>query len=282
MDLLELIDETFDKDRTETYELSIQVSLNGFSFAVKDTIRNTYIALVSQPFSNTNLNHQDWSTVIPEMVSSYSFLSKKFKKVFFEYSGSGFTLVPTNFFEVNKQKELFQLTQSLPEYFELHHTTHTNGESFVQIFSMPYTLSTAWLKVQPKTKFISPLSSLLFYTGISKSDNLVQVDISSSKIIVLFHSKEKLIAFNSFDYKTENDIVYYTLGFCKSLNINFSSVNIHLTGKLGELQDLQTLLSNYFAHVSADANYNSIHFSYQLLRHRVKFFRLFNSTAICE
>ena len=50
MDVLELIDETFDKDRTETYELSIQVSLNGFSFAVKDTIRNTFIVLISKPF----------------------------------------------------------------------------------------------------------------------------------------------------------------------------------------------------------------------------------------
>lgn len=282
MDALELIDETFDKDRTEVYELSIQVTLNGFSFAVKDTIRNTYIVLVSQIFSKTNISHQDWGAIVDQMVSSYPFLSKNFKKVFFEYSDAGHTLIPADLFEVSKQKDLFQLVQNLPEHFELHHTTHTNGESFVQIFSMPYTLSTAWLRVQSKTKFISPLSSLLCYSEISKIDNLIQVDICDKIIFVLYHSKGKLVAANRFEFKNDNDVAYYILSFCNGLSIDFSNVTLHFSGRVGELKDLQRLLSNYFTNISSDAHYNSIHFSYQLLRHRVKFFRLFNSTAICE
>jgi len=56
---LELIDETFDKDRTEVYELSIQACLNGFSFAIKDTIRNTFIVLVYKPYSGNVIKHDN-------------------------------------------------------------------------------------------------------------------------------------------------------------------------------------------------------------------------------
>lgn len=282
MDVLELIDETFDKDRTEVYELSIQVSLNGFSYAVKDTIRNTFIALVTKPFTDSFINHQNWSETVNSMISLNPILSCKFKKIYFEYSFSYFTIVPAELFDVSKQKDIFELSHPLPEYFELQNSTHINGNNFIQIFSIPYTLSSAWLQVQPNTKFISPLSPLLYYSEVHKLDRLVHVDISDMTFLLAYHVDGVLVASNCFVFKHENDIVYYTINFCKCLNIDFFALNLHVSGVGAEYNDLHKILSNYFPKISMEAHYNSIHFSYQLLRYRVKFFRLFNSTAICE
>jgi len=48
---ISLIDETLDKNLTANYNLSIQVSLDGFSFCIKDLIRNKYIVLKHIDFS---------------------------------------------------------------------------------------------------------------------------------------------------------------------------------------------------------------------------------------
>ena len=47
MPFLELFDETLDINSTENYELSVQVSPDGFPFCLLDTIRNKYVLLRS-------------------------------------------------------------------------------------------------------------------------------------------------------------------------------------------------------------------------------------------
>ncbi|MGE0076653.1 MAG: DUF3822 family protein [Bacteroidales bacterium] len=282
MDELDLIDETFDKDRTEVYELSIQVSLNGFSFAVKDTIRNTYIVLVSKQFSSTIIGHEKWASEVDKMVLDYPILTQKFKRVLFSYALSQYTIVPNDLFVVERIKDLFELTQPLPDQSELHHTSVTNGSSYVLIFSMPYSLSTAWLKIQSKTKFVAPVTPLFFNADILRVDKLMQIYFSEQQLSIVYHEDEKFVASNAYNYRTVEDAAYYILSFCKGLKLDFSQVNVHVLGYSINNDDISKLLQNYFAQVSSDIHYNSIHFSYQLLRHRVKYYTLFNATAICE
>ncbi|BDX39330.1 hypothetical protein CYCD_26850 [Tenuifilaceae bacterium CYCD] len=279
MDELELIDETFDKDRTEVYELSIQVSLNGFSFAVMDTIRNTYIALISKSFSNSNINHDSWDAAVNEIGSSYPFILKKFKKVFFAYTLSPFTFVTRELFELDRIKSLFEVSQSVPDHFELHHTSVTNGSSYVLIFAVPYTLSSAWLKIQPKAKFVTASTSLLFNADLQKVKELLQVHFTEQYMSVVLHRDDKLVAANSFIFKNSDDAVYYILNFSKKLGVDTSAF-VRIYGQYSD--ELTKVLSNYFPNASSDSHFNSIHFSYQLLRYRAKYFSLFNSTAICE
>ncbi|HCY00898.1 MAG TPA: hypothetical protein DG754_12235, partial [Bacteroidales bacterium] len=56
MQKLEFFDETFDPDRTATYELSIQVSLGGFSLCIKDLTRNLFIGLASCAFNHPTVS----------------------------------------------------------------------------------------------------------------------------------------------------------------------------------------------------------------------------------
>lgn len=282
MDVLELIDETFDKDRTETYELSIQVSLNGFSFAVKDTIRNTFIVLISKPFSGGVITHDNWYSLVEGIVKEFPFLNQKFKKVFFSYTLSPFTIVPEYFFDIQRIKDLFELTHSLPEHFELRYTLISNGENVVVLFAMPYTLSSAWLKVQPNTIFLTQSSSLFVGFGKSKYENYVQVYFEETRMTIVYHKNEKLIAANTFVYMHTNDALYYILSFCNSLSDNFASIQLSVLGESFNNNELVKGLNKSFSNVSIDPIFNSVHFSYRLLRQRNRYYALFNSFAVCE
>lgn len=279
---LELIDETFDKDRTEVYELSIQACLNGFSFAIKDTIRNTFIVLISKPFTNQVYNHDIWVDHVSETVSNYPFFSQKYKKVLFTYSHSAIAMVPEVFFEEKKAKELFELSHTLPEYCELHCKQHNNGSGFIQIFSLPYALTSSWLKIQPDTKFLNPISPLLCYSDISKNNSLLQVLIDDREIKLVLHENGSFISFNSFQYLNVTDAVYYILSFCKALKEEISFIKVNVAGESSINNDLIKTLQDYFTIVHSDSHYGSSHFSYQLLRYRNKFFSLFNSSMVCE
>lgn len=282
MDVLELIDETFDKDRTETYELSIQVSLNGFSFAVKDTIRNTFIVLISKPFLGKVITHDNWYSVIEGIVKDYPFLNQKFKKVFFSYISSPYTILPEAFFDIQRIKDLFELTHPLPEHFELRYSSISNGESMVVLFAMPYTLSSAWLKIQPNTIFLTQSSSLFVGFGKTKYENYVQVYFEEARMTIVYHQNEKLIAANSFTYMHTNDALYYILSFCNSITDNFASIQINILGESLNNNELVKGLNKLFSHVSIEPIFNSVHFSYRLLRQRNRHYALFNSFAVCE
>lgn len=279
---LELIDETFDKDRTEVYELSIQACLNGFSFAIKDTIRNTFIVLISKPFSNQLYNHDIWADHVNEIVSNYPFITQKYKKVFFTYSHSAIAIVPDVFFEEKKAKELFELTHILPEFCELHFKKHNNGSGFTQIFSFPYALTCSWLKIQPDTKFVTPILPLLCYSDINKSNSLLQILIDDREINLVLHENGSFISFNSFQYLNVTDAVYYILSFCKALKDEISFIKVNIAGDSPINNDLIKTLQDYFTIVHSESQYGSSHFSYQLLRYRNKFFSLFNSSSVCE
>lgn len=283
MDELELIDETFDSNRTEVYELSIQVNLNGFSFAVKDTIRNTFISLISKYFATTVTNNDNWGSAVDEILSAYPIVSQKFKKKFFSFTPAGFSIVPEEIFDLSKAKSLFEISQPLPEHSEIHHATiHNNGSGKVLIFCLPYTLSSSWLKIQPDTKFLTPVSSLVVNPEISRSDELLQINLSDQQLTITYHKNGNLMAANQFNGKYTNDTLYFTLNFCKSLNVDLTTVRVKISGDAINSSEIVKKLTGYFKNIATDAYTNSIHFCYQLLRYRTKYHTLFYSPGICE
>ena len=60
---LSIVDETFDANISSSYFLSIQASLDGFSFSILDPIRNKYIQFGSYTFQE-HITDADLATLI--------------------------------------------------------------------------------------------------------------------------------------------------------------------------------------------------------------------------
>lgn len=107
MPFLELFDETLDINSTENYELSVQVSPDGFAFSVLDTLRNKYVLLRS---SDPEENKYFTSGQITEIINKDDFLLKKYRKVNLVFPSKKFTLVPSPLFDPGKKKNISLLT----------------------------------------------------------------------------------------------------------------------------------------------------------------------------
>jgi hypothetical protein len=274
----ELIDETFDIDRSESsYELSIQASLDGFSFCVKDSVRNSFIALVSYPFAKPVEDDGDWAGLIADFFAQYDYISRKYKSICLSFSSGNFVLIPSTLFVPEKAKQLYELTHVLPELHELHFR-QVEDAGMTIVFALPSTFCSHWLFRQPNTRFIPQVAPLIA-RGLARNDKsgpLIIVDFTQMAFYLLVFAGGKLIHCNHIKHVSPEDTAYHIVNTCKQLSVDTLQTEISVVGANNDEPTLVSLLSRFFSRVNSDAGYDSRHFSYQLSRYRKEYYNLFN------
>src|SRR5665811_2134807 len=112
MPFLELFDETLDINSTENYELSVQISTQGLTFCILDSIRNKYVLIRS--FESEENKYFNTDKLI-DIISKDDFLTKHYKKVNFVMPSPKFTLVPAPLYDPGKKNEYFTFNHNLEE-----------------------------------------------------------------------------------------------------------------------------------------------------------------------
>lgn len=282
MQKLELFDETFDPDRTESYELSIQVSLNGFSFCVKDLVRSFFIGLGTCPFELGLASSNDWSRQVDFMTHTYSWFSKPFKRVLFSYESPSFNIVPNSFFEPEKAKQLLSLSHPIDELDEV--WFNKNHDEMVSIFNVPSMLITSWLKVQKKSKVIGFCDPpLQFHKQSLKDYSSPSITISfANKFIIIVVSKgSQILHCGSIDSHSIDDTIYHMVNICKNLGIETGETNVKTMGYVDNAETLDSLIERFFKSISIATTLDQSHFSYLLNKYKGRFANLFNQ-SLCE
>lgn len=282
MQNFDIIDETFDRDRTATYELSIQVSLNGFSFAVKDSLRNTFIALHHVGWNGYAIENVDFREYFKNLTTSYSWLKNDFKRVIMAIDLPIFTFIPADFFEASTAKLILEQVHRVPDGFELGYQ-ECKAESAYLVYAAPSLLINEWKSIQKNTTLTHTLTSLLPVPHHLHNQSYLQVDLADSLAIFVFHINGKLFASNCFTCKTQTDLVYYLHGIVKSATNLDGEVNINITGNGELIPGFSDQLQRYYSKVTHQADFTKpVFFSYRLLRFRSQFFKLFNLANACE
>ena len=282
MEKKDIIDETFDPNRTETYELSIEVSMNGLSYCIKDTVRDLYISLVSYPFERSLSENDDCGDTISQFFAQYDILSKKFKKVHLAFESKLFTLVPNDLFIPEKSKQLFELVHPLPELFEVRYNQIKEINATL-IFAIPSSLTAHWKFRQPLTVFIGQATPLIYYSiqNKTKDEPNVFANASDHFYINTISLNNELKFCNSFDAHNTVDTIYHIINSCNLNNIDPSKSQITLNGSFEDAELLEKILSNYFKKVTVDSGYEGHHYSYAIVKYKRTYWNLFNLSK-CE
>lgn len=280
---LQLFDESFDSNRSESYELSIQFSLNGFSFCITDTVRNYHIALVSNDFENSNAYSPNWRSVIQELITQFPIISHKFRRVQLGYDTQCFTLVPLNYFEPSRAKDLLELTCTLNELDEVRFNSSHSG--MFSVFSIPTQLVSEWLKIQPHTKVRSLHEPILLATeAILKQpryENTVVLYLGTVKPIFILISNRNITHCGSLGSTITDDIAYHTINICQNFNCNVPTTSVFITGVKPFILDLKAILERYFKTVEIGLPVDMNQYTYQLFEYHHQFTPLFN-LSLCE
>ncbi len=283
MEKREIFDETFDANRSESYVLTVQVSLNGISFSINDTVRGMFIAFVSSPFNNQLDESDDWTNTVSQSFSQFDMLSLKYKKILLSFESPLFTVIPTEFFEPERARDLFELVHPLPNLYEIRYNHLAESKSTI-VFAIPSSLTSQWLFRQPQTQLYGHPSALITYSSVvkvTKDEPILLTQFNKKFLINVISKNNQLQNCNSFAYHNTNDTAYHLINTCKLAEVEPSKSEISIFGLVDDANNLALLLSQYFSKVHDSPNQDNHTYSYSIAKYKTSHWNLFN-LLLCE
>ncbi len=260
MPIPELIDETFDINSSENYELSVQMSPYGLSYCILDTIRNKYILLRGTDPDDPKLLTADKAA---EFIISDDFLSRKFKKVNLILPSSRSTLVPAPLFDPEKKEEFFTLNLLREDNDVILYNRMPEPDSYV-IYSVSRQFSELATKLFPGVNPLHHTVPLLQQVSqFSRNEFGLYIHVHLEKeyfnLLILEHGALKFL--NTFNYRNITDILYYVFNTYKNMSISREETII-LSGHVQMNDELYSKISRYLKNIKFRVPEGNFSFSY--------------------
>ncbi|MBL7966902.1 MAG: DUF3822 family protein [Prolixibacteraceae bacterium] len=274
---LNFADKSFDLKFASEYHISIQVSLDGFSFCILDVRHNKYVSFKHFPLIVGK--PQFLAKKIEAIFEQEEELNASFKSVSVTYSTNKATLVPK---VIDQSDDLFRVAAFTSEISrnEDIQINDLPGFNYQLVYSYPKELML--LLNRKFTDFkICHKSIPVILSGVSQRNdkkNTVLINFEKKYIRIIVLKGQQITLFNSFFYKNEADFLYYTLNICQSLQIDPEHDEMLIGGYVADDSSYIRLLKKYISNIhflkpSSD-------FSYGILFEKVQkhqFVSLFNT-----
>jgi len=280
MPFLELFDETLDINSTENYELSLQLSPDGFAFAIMDTIRNKFVLLRShEPDENKYFT----AAAIADIINGDDFANKHYRKVNIILPSPKFTMVPAPLYDPGKKEEYFTLNLVKDEQDVILTCKIPDPDSYV-IFSVPKQFADLCISFYPTAAtrhHTRPLLNQLSHNCKSVSGNYIHIHIEREYFNLALIENNILKFINTFSYRNISDILYYTLNMFRSKGIG-NDETIHLSGLTEKYDDLWSNFAIYIRNLKFTDPAGNFTFSYVF--NEIELYRYMNlfSVTNCE
>ncbi len=231
-------------------KLSIQISLNGLSFCVLDSVENSIIKQESVSF-NEQLNPFQVLKRLKELVEQNSLHKVKFSEVTVIHRNTLFSLVPKALFNENELANYLKFNTkilandhiSFDEIID--HDIVNVYIPFVNINNYIFELFGEFEFKHNGTVLIESLLSN-FNSG---KETIAYVHVLEQQIDITILSQKKLLFFNSFTFQTKEDFIYYVLFTIEQLKLDTETLKLRLFGAIEEGDALYTTCYKYIRNV---------------------------------
>lgn len=261
-------DPTFDSNRTEEYKLSIQVSLDGFSFSVIHPREKRLLALQHSPVpvSSENLLGRRFR----EWYGNEELLKKKFSKTRLLFSSPKITLVPANFYDYEKQSSLAELVFGNLGANAIRDNYWPGVEGNL-VFTIPESLQKIFDQKFPGIIVVHPLSvyNKRILQEKSEGSSLVAAYFEKNWFSLLLYEGEQLQVVNSFSTSYPTDVLFYISSVLKQKEISPKNTKLLLAGDVSGDGEIYKKLDQWFNGVDffvSDISYNRESFNESLHR----------------
>ena len=232
-------------------KLSIQVSLTGLSFCCFDTLNNTVTS-----FNEVHFDTFHKATKIEDLFADafrdHPELKDSYDEILVIHNNNLSTFVPEPLFDEN----------FLGSY--LQYNTKVFETDFFAFDEIPnYQMNTVYIPYVNINNFFidqfgafdykhanSILVSKLLVASKNKDEKKMFVHINTGHFEIIVVQNQKLLLFNSFDYNTPEDFLYYILFTAEQLNLNPENFALELIGNIDTESDYFKIAYKYICNVS--------------------------------
>ncbi|QSB28731.1 DUF3822 family protein [Flavobacterium sp. CLA17] len=232
-------------------KLSIQVSLNGFSFCCFDTLNNSITSFNEVEFTPTQKGSKI-EELYGDAFKKHPELKDTYDDIIVIHNNNLSTFVPTALFDENYLGSYLQYNTKV---FETDFFTYDQISNYhMNTVYIPYVNINNFLIDQVGSFDYKHANSILIEKMLEASKNnddkkmIVNFNPDHFELIVV--QNQKLLLFNSFEYQTPEDFLYYLLFTAEQLSLNPESFHLELLGTITKNDPFYTIAYKYIRNVT--------------------------------
>ena len=232
-------------------KLSIQVSLKGLSFCTFDMLNNTVLS-----FNEIHFDPFDTTTKIEDLFANafqnYPELKDTYDAVLVIHNNNLSTFVPTAIFDENFLGSYLQYNTKV---FETDFFAFDDIPNYqMNAVYIPYVNINNFFIDQFGSFDYKHANSILVSKLLVVSKNIDQkkmfIHFNSGHFEIIVVQNQKLLLFNSFEYSTPEDFMYYILFTAEQLNLNPENFQLEMIGNIDTESDYFKIAYKYIRNVS--------------------------------
>jgi hypothetical protein len=231
-------------------KLSIQISLNGLSFCVLDSINNTIIKQESVLFDEEQIPFQVQKR-LEELLKNNGITEMSFSDVTVIHNNMLFSLVPKALFDKNELANYLKYNAKILANDHLDFDEITAYDiinvyvPFVNINNYIYDLFGEFEYKHNATILIETLLNS-FNNG---KEPICYVHVLENQLDITVIANKKLLFFNSFNFQTKEDFIYYLLFTIEQLKLDTETIKVRLFGSIEEGDNLYNICYKYIRNI---------------------------------
>ena len=242
-------------------ELSIQISLSGLSFCVLEGNSNTITHIKHVDFEK-KLNPFETLDRVKHIFNTETALQGQFSNVQVLHVNELSTLVPKPLFNENNLADYLKFNcKILKSDFITYDYISVNDSvnvyvPYVNINNYIYDLFGSFTYKHFSTILIETILSVEKHSETPK----VYANISTDHFEIIVVNKGELLLYNSFEYTTQDDFIYYLLFTTEQLQLNPETLQLVFLGNISEEDELYGIAYKYVRHLSFGNRYDSYNY----------------------
>ncbi len=239
---------SFNINKTNNYNLSLQISMRGYTYCIYDTYAKEYVAIKHIGYG-LELSDENLYDKIKENLAADAFLSKSYKSVSMVFVTRKSVIVPSTIFDKTKLKELASANFPIAGTEEIQFNK-LKSVSACNVFVIPSYITTLMVNTFPEINF--------YHQATPYIENLIQNTSEDLKLSANFYydfidiaitEQGKLLFYNTFSYRTPTDALYSIGAVMAQLKLE-KTTPVLISGYVDKNSDYFKLLSKYLPNVN--------------------------------
>ncbi|MGH2666127.1 DUF3822 family protein [Flavobacterium sp.] len=231
--------------------LVLQISLTDVSYCIKDTLDNRIILADNISIENISNPHQIEAS-LTKIFNETAALQTPFDEIIVLHNNNLLTFVPSVLFDEN----------ALSSYLQ-YNTKVFESDFFTYDVVSNYEMNTVYIPYVNINNFLIDYFgsfnyrhsfSVLVKKVLDCSKNIDEpqlfIHVQKDNFQIVAVKNQKLLLFNTFQYKTEQDFIYYILFTAEQLQLNPETVQVKLIGNIDNTSNLYKIAYKYIRNVS--------------------------------
>ncbi|MGB3605874.1 MAG: DUF3822 family protein [Psychroserpens sp.] len=241
--------------------LSIQIRLSGLSFCILNRSNHTiewlnHVELQKKATPFELLND------IKKVIASHPRFEYAFETITCIYQNELSCLVPKEVFDESHLADYLKFNAKIlkTDYISFDELTLNNCFNvYVPLINVNNYIFETFGSFTYKHSSTILIESIL--QSVSKfTDDKIYININASTFEIVYIIQQELILYNTFEYQSHEDFIYYTLFTIEQLKLDPETIKVVLSGAIDKASNLYAILFKYIRFV--DFNHSSHKFSF--------------------